>query len=118
MKGLKKANILFMSVHRNRCEKMNIEYDEIAIITAGDGVGVGKVFHYIEGKYALHQRAYTNSYKYSRCITEVLFSLYENGILTIYTENYVSRLGGIYSKTDAKSISCSGTDIGGTEEAC
>ena len=34
------------------------DYDEIAIITAGDGVGVGKVFHYVEGKYALHQRAY------------------------------------------------------------
>lgn len=34
------------------------EYDEEAIITAGDGVGVGKVFHYVNGKYALHQRAY------------------------------------------------------------
>ena len=34
------------------------EYDEIAIITAGDGVGVGKVYHYVDGKYALHQRAY------------------------------------------------------------
>jgi type I restriction enzyme specificity protein hsdS len=34
------------------------EFDETAIITAGDGVGVGKVFHYVSGKYALHQRAY------------------------------------------------------------
>lgn len=34
------------------------DFDEIAIITAGDGVGVGKVFHWAEGKYALHQRAY------------------------------------------------------------
>ncbi|MDY6289977.1 MAG: restriction endonuclease subunit S [Succiniclasticum sp.] len=38
--------------------KNEYEYDETAIITAGDGVGVGKVFHYVEGKYALHQRAY------------------------------------------------------------
>ena len=38
--------------------KNDYEYDETAIITAGDGVGVGKVFHYVEGKYALHQRAY------------------------------------------------------------
>ena len=38
--------------------KNEFEYDETAIITAGDGVGVGKVFHYIEGKYARHQRAY------------------------------------------------------------
>ena len=38
--------------------KNQYEYDEEAIITAGDGVGVGKVFHYVNGKYALHQRAY------------------------------------------------------------
>ncbi|MDE7121381.1 MAG: restriction endonuclease subunit S [Oscillospiraceae bacterium] len=38
--------------------KNSYEYDETAIITAGDGVGVGKVIHYFEGKYALHQRAY------------------------------------------------------------
>jgi len=29
-----------------------------AILTAGDGVGVGKVFHYVEGKFAFHQRVY------------------------------------------------------------
>jgi len=34
------------------------DFDEIAIITAGDGAGVGKVFHFAEGKFALHQRAY------------------------------------------------------------
>lgn len=34
------------------------DFDERAIITAGDGVGVGKVFHFADGKYALHQRAY------------------------------------------------------------
>lgn len=38
--------------------KNEYEFDEIAIITSGDGVGVGKIFHYVEGKYALHQRAY------------------------------------------------------------
>jgi type I restriction enzyme S subunit len=34
------------------------DYDEQAIITAGDGAGVGKVFHFAEGRYSLHQRAY------------------------------------------------------------
>ena len=34
------------------------DYDETAIITAGDGAGVGKVIHFVSGKYALHQRAY------------------------------------------------------------
>ena len=38
--------------------KDSYEFDETAIITSGDGVGVGKIFHYVEGKYALHQRAY------------------------------------------------------------
>ncbi len=38
--------------------KNEYEYDETAIITSGDGVGVGKIFHFVEGKYALHQRAY------------------------------------------------------------
>lgn len=33
------------------------EYDENAIIIPGEG-GVGEIFHYVEGKYALHQRAY------------------------------------------------------------
>ncbi|TYC84754.1 restriction endonuclease subunit S [Acetobacterium wieringae] len=39
-------------------QKNTFEFDETAIITSGDGVGVGKIFHYVEGKYALHQRAY------------------------------------------------------------
>jgi len=38
--------------------KNNFEFDETAIITSGDGVGVGKIFHFVQGKYALHQRAY------------------------------------------------------------
>lgn len=38
--------------------KDTYEFDETAIITSGDGVGVGKIFHFVEGKYALHQRAY------------------------------------------------------------
>lgn len=36
----------------------SFDFDESAIITAGDGVGVGKVFHFATGQYALHQRAY------------------------------------------------------------
>ena len=33
-------------------------HDEEAVMTAGDGVGVGKVFHYYDGKFAAHQRVY------------------------------------------------------------
>ena len=35
----------------------NYEFDETAIIIPGEG-GIGEVFHYVIGKYALHQRAY------------------------------------------------------------
>lgn len=34
------------------------EFDDESVITAGDGAGVGKSIHYVNGKYALHQRAY------------------------------------------------------------
>lgn len=33
------------------------EYDEEAIIIPGEG-GIGEIFHYVNGRYALHQRAY------------------------------------------------------------
>ena len=33
-------------------------YDGEAVLTAGDGVGVGKVFHYVNGKFDFHQRVY------------------------------------------------------------
>ena len=33
------------------------EFDEKAIIIPGEG-GIGDIFHYVDGKYALHQRAY------------------------------------------------------------
>lgn len=33
-------------------------YDEEAVLTAGDGVGTGKIYHYVNGKYNLHQRCY------------------------------------------------------------
>ena len=37
--------------------KDDYEYDEEAIIIPGEG-GIGEIFHYVNGKYALHQRVY------------------------------------------------------------
>lgn len=39
----------------------NYSYDCEAVLTAGDGVGTGKVFHYINGKFDAHQRVYVMS---------------------------------------------------------
>tara|TARA_R110002072_G_scaffold3149_10_gene23547 strand:- start:5370 stop:6593 length:1224 start_codon:yes stop_codon:yes gene_type:complete len=33
-------------------------FDGEAVLTAGDGVGTGKIFHYINGKFDYHQRVY------------------------------------------------------------
>ncbi len=39
----------------------SFRYDCEAVLTAGDGVGTGKVFHYINGKFNAHQRVYVMS---------------------------------------------------------
>lgn len=36
-------------------------FDNEAVLMAGDGVGAGKVFHYVMGKYGCHQRVYSMS---------------------------------------------------------
>lgn len=42
---------------KNILKSNTFEFDETAIIIPGEG-GIGDIFHYIDGKYALHQRAY------------------------------------------------------------
>lgn len=54
------------------------EFEETAIITAGDGVGVGKVFHFVNGKYALHQRAYRIVSKDEKVNSKYLFYYIKN----------------------------------------
>ena len=39
----------------------SFHYDCESVLTAGDGVGTGKVFHYINGKFDAHQRVYVMS---------------------------------------------------------
>ena len=46
-------------VRSQTVERINSHtFDCEAILTAGDGVGVGKVFHYYKGKFDFHQRVY------------------------------------------------------------
>ena len=41
-------------------EKSNkYTFEGPAILMAGDGVGAGKIFHYVDGKYGCHQRVYS-----------------------------------------------------------
>ena len=46
-------------VRSQTIERINsFSFDGEGILTAGDGVGVGKVFHYVNGKFDFHQRVY------------------------------------------------------------
>jgi len=46
-------------VRSQEVERINsFSYDGEAVLTAGDGVGTGKVFHYINGRFDVHQRVY------------------------------------------------------------
>lgn len=46
-------------VRSPKIHKINsYSFDGEAVLTVGDGVGVGKVFHYVNGKFDYHQRVY------------------------------------------------------------
>ncbi len=46
-------------VRSSQVERINtFSFDCEAVLTAGDGVGTGKVYHYINGKFDVHQRVY------------------------------------------------------------
>ena len=47
---------------KNILNSDTFEFDETAIVIPGEG-GIGDIFHYVKGKYALHQRAYRISPK-------------------------------------------------------
>lgn len=42
---------------KNVLRSSTYQFDETAIVIPGEG-GIGDIFHYVVGKYALHQRAY------------------------------------------------------------
>ena len=57
-------------------ERINsYSYDGEAVLTAGDGVGTGKVFHYIKGRFDAHQQVYRIS-DFSNRVDGYFFYLY------------------------------------------
>lgn len=46
-------------VRSNTIERVSkYSFDGEGVLTSGDGVGVGKIFHYVDGKFHYHQRVY------------------------------------------------------------
>ena len=60
-------------VRSPKVERINTySYDGEAVLMAGDGVGAGKVFHYVNGKFDYHQRVY-NFYNIKKIKAKLLY---------------------------------------------
>ncbi|MFA6816533.1 MAG: restriction endonuclease subunit S [Lentisphaeria bacterium] len=70
-------------------------YNEEAVLTVGDGVGTGKVYHYVNGKYDLHQRVY-RMYDFNGIIGKYFFYYFSN--------NFNERVMTMTAKTSVDSV--------------
>ena len=71
-------------------------YDEEAILTVGDGVGTGKVYHYVNGKYDLHQRVY-RMFDFTKGVTAKYFYHY-------FSSHFYQRVMSMTAKTSVDSV--------------
>jgi len=66
-------------VRSQTVERINsYSFDGEAVLTAGDGVGTGKIFHYIQGKFDFHQRVYLMSQFNERIDGFYFFKIFSN----------------------------------------
>jgi type I restriction enzyme S subunit len=69
-------------VRSQTIERINsFSFDGEAVLTAGDGAGVAKVFHYVNGKFDYHQRVY--KFSHFRRVTGKFFFYYLRSTLWI-----------------------------------
>lgn len=71
-------------------------FDEEAVLTVGDGVGTGKVFHYVKGKYDLHQRVY-RMFDFNNDIKGKYFYYY-------FSNHFYDRVMGMTAKSSVDSV--------------
>jgi type I restriction enzyme S subunit len=71
-------------------------FDGEAVLTAGDGVGTGKVFHYIKGKFDFHQRVYKIS-DFSAPLNGFYFFLY-------FSSRFYDRIMAMTAKSSVDSV--------------
>ncbi|MEM1484274.1 restriction endonuclease subunit S [Oscillospiraceae bacterium PP1C4] len=67
-----------------------------AILTSGDGVGVGKNFHYINGKFDFHQRVY--------CISDFSEGICGKFIFYYFSEHFQKRVMQLSAKNSVDSV--------------
>lgn len=84
-------------VRSNTVERINsYSYDGEAILTSGDGVGVGKNFHYINGKFDYHQRVY--------CLKQFKSDISGKFLFFIFSENFYRRVIRLSAKNSVDSV--------------
>jgi len=71
-------------------ERINsYSFEGESVLTAGDGVGTGKVFHYVNGKFDFHQRVY--KFSHFKEILGKFFYFFINTKFIYVTENQTSK---------------------------
>ena len=84
-------------VRSQSIERINtFSFDGEAVLTAGDGVGTGKVFHYINGKFDVHQRVYRIS-DFSPKVNGHFFFFY-------FSRNFYNRIMQMTAKSSVDSV--------------
>jgi len=84
-------------VRSQTVERINsFSFDGEAVLTAGDGVGTGKVFHYINGKFDFHQRVYKIS-DFIEKIDGYYFFLY-------FSNHFYNRIMQMTAKSSVDSV--------------
>ena len=73
----------------------NYLFDEEAVLTVGDGVGTGKVYHYVLGKYDLHQRVY-RMFDFNGIAGKYFYYYFSN--------NFFNRVMSMTAKTSVDSV--------------
>jgi type I restriction enzyme S subunit len=84
-------------VRSQTVERINsFSFDGEAVLTAGDGVGTGKVFHYINGKFDFHQRVYKLA-DFSADLNGFFFHLY-------FSTHFYDRIMSMTAKSSVDSV--------------
>jgi len=71
-------------------------FDGEGVLTAGDGVGTGKIFHYINGKCDIHQRVYL-MHKFSKRLHGYYFYIY-------FKNNFYDKVMSMTAKSSVDSV--------------
>jgi type I restriction enzyme, S subunit len=85
-------------VRSNKVERINTwSHDGEAVLTAGDGVGTGKVFHYAKGRFDVHQRVYKMFNFSPKSLDGYFFYLY-------FSNNFYNRVSQMTAKSSVDSV--------------